>query len=45
MQRRVFSREFKLDVKEVARQLDVHYNSLFRWVQEYDQYGECLQRA
>lgn len=51
MQRRVFTKEFKLaavklvvedelDVKEVAKQLGVHYNSLYRWVQEFEEYGE-----
>jgi len=51
MQRRVFTKEFKLAavklvvedemaVKEVAKQLGVHYNSLYRWVQEFEEYGE-----
>lgn len=51
MSRRVFTREFKIaavkliveeemDVKEVAKQLGVHANSLYRWVQEYEEYGE-----
>ena len=51
MQRRVFTKEFKLaavklvledemDLKEVAKQLGVHYNSLYRWVQEYEEYGD-----
>lgn len=51
MSRRKFNREFKmtavkliiddeLPVKHVAEQLQVHANSLYRWVQEYEKYGE-----
>ena len=51
MSRRVFTREFKIaavklivedemDVKDVSKQLGVHANSLYRWVQEYEEYGE-----
>lgn len=50
MNRRRFDKEFKvaavklvledeLAVKEVAAQLDVHHNSLYRWVAEYERYG------
>lgn len=27
-------------VKEVSQELDVHGNSLYRWVQEFEEYGE-----
>ena len=51
MQRRTFDQQFKLSavklivnesysVKEVAHDLDIHTNSLYRWVQEYEEYGE-----
>ena len=51
MSRRKLNREFKmtavkliiddeLPVKHVAEQLQVHANSLYRWVQEYEKYGE-----
>lgn len=51
MSRRKFNREYKmtavkliiddeLPVKHVAEQLQVHANSLYRWVQEYEKYGE-----
>jgi len=51
MSRRKFNREFKmtavkliiddeLPVKHVAEQLQVHANSLYRWVQKYETYGE-----
>lgn len=29
-----------MDVREVAKQLGIHSNSLYRWVQEYEEYGE-----
>lgn len=51
MGRRKFDRNFKLaavklvvhdemPVSEVAKQLDIHYNSLYRWICEYEEYGE-----
>jgi transposase len=51
MSRRKFNREFKmaavklilddeLPVSQVAKELAVHANSLYRWVQEYEKYGE-----
>ena len=51
MSRRVFTREFKIaavklivedkmDVKDVSKQLGVHANSLYRWVQEFEENGE-----
>lgn len=51
MARRIFDRQFKItavklilnegySVKEVSKELDVHYNSLYRWVKEYEQFGE-----
>ena len=51
MSRRKFNREFKmaavkliiddeLPVSQVAEELGVHANSLYRWVQEYEKYGE-----
>lgn len=49
--RRVFDRQFKLaavelilkkefPVSEVSKLLDVHVNSLYRWVSEYEQHGD-----
>lgn len=51
MSRRKFNRGFKmaavkritddeLPVSQVAQELGVHANSLYRWVQEYEKYGE-----
>ncbi|EOI53026.1 IS3 family transposase, partial [Enterococcus gilvus] len=51
MPRRSFDKAFKtaavkliiedgFSVKEVSNQLDVHANSLYRWVQEYEKFGE-----
>ena len=51
MSRRKFDKEFKvaavrlvvdeeLPVYQVARELAVHQNSLYRWVSEYEKYGE-----
>ena len=31
--------EEKFSVKKVSLQLEVHANSLYRWVQEVDKYG------
>ncbi len=51
MTRRTFNREFKLaavklviddelTVRLVSKELNIHYNSLYRWVNEYEEYGE-----
>ncbi len=51
MPRRSFDKAFKIaavklvteegfSVKEVCLQLEVHANSLYRWVQEVEKYGE-----
>lgn len=51
MARRKFDRNFKfaavklvtddeLPVAQVAKELDIHYNSLYRWIREYEDYGE-----
>lgn len=51
MTRRSCDRQFKmaavklvlednLSVSEVAKELSVHYNSLYRWISEYEEYGE-----
>ncbi|EOI53642.1 hypothetical protein I592_00368 [Enterococcus gilvus ATCC BAA-350] len=51
MPRRSFDEAFKtaavkliieddFSVKEVSNQLDVHASSLYRWVQEYEKFGE-----
>lgn len=51
MSRRSFDKAFKtaavkliieesFSVKEVSNQLGVHANSLYRWVQEYEKYGD-----
>jgi Transposase and inactivated derivatives len=32
--------EDNLSVSEVAKELSVHYNSLYRWISEYEEYGE-----
>jgi len=49
--RRSFDRQFKLaavklvtedeyPVSQVADELNIHYNSVYRWIQEYEEYGE-----
>lgn len=49
--RRVFDQAFKIaavkliledeiPVSEVSRQIEVHSNSLYRWVAEYEEHGE-----
>ena len=51
MPRRTFDRQFKfeavklieteqLSVSEVARELNIHPNSIYRWISEYQSYGE-----
>jgi transposase len=33
-----------MPVSEAAKQLDIHYNSLYRWIREYEDYGDgCLR--
>lgn len=33
-------KEDQLPVSQVSRELDVHYNSLYRWIREYEEFGE-----
>lgn len=51
MGRKVYDRQFKmaavqlvleenLFVKEIAKELSIHPNTLYRWVSEYEEYGE-----
>ncbi|EOO25745.1 hypothetical protein IIU_06083 [Bacillus cereus VD133] len=51
MSRKVYDRQFKMAavqlileenmfVKEVARELSIHSNTLYRWISEYEEYGE-----
>ncbi|QJX81107.1 transposase [Priestia megaterium] len=51
MGRKVYNRQFKmaavqlvleenLFVKEVAKELSIHPNTLYRWISEYEEYGE-----
>ena len=51
MARRSYDKQFKMaavklvlednmTVAEVSKELDIHYNSLYRWVSEYEEYGE-----
>ena len=51
MARRSYDRQFKIaaaklvlednmSVSEVAMELAIHYNSLYRWISEYEEYGE-----
>ena len=51
MGRRSYDRQFKIaavklvleenmSVSEVAKELAIHYNSLYRWISEYEEYGE-----
>ena len=32
--------EENMTVAEVAKELSIHYNSLYRWISEYEEYGE-----
>ena len=32
--------EDDMSVAEVAKKLSIHYNSLYRWISEYEEYGE-----
>ena len=56
MARRKFDKQFKnsavklileegYSVKEVSQELEVHANSLYRWVQEVEEYGESAGTA
>jgi len=51
MSRKSYDRQFKLAavqlvlgenmfVKDVAKELSIHSNTLYRWVDEYEEYGE-----
>lgn len=51
MSRRSYDRQFKMaavelvlddniSVSEVTKELSIHYNSLYRWISEYEEYGE-----
>ncbi|EOO60376.1 hypothetical protein IKE_05977 [Bacillus cereus VD196] len=51
MSRKVYDRQFKIAavqlvleenmfVKEVARELSIHSNTLYSWINEYGEYGE-----
>lgn len=51
MGRKSYDRQFKvaavklvleenLSVSEVARELSIHYNSLYRWISEYEEFRE-----
>ena len=51
MPRRNYGKQFKIQavklvmeeefsVKEVSEQLEIHQNSLYRWVSEYEKYGD-----
>lgn len=51
MSGRVYDRQFKMAavqlvleegmfVKEVAKELSIHSNTLYRWISEYEEYGK-----
>lgn len=51
MARRSYDKQFKIaavklvlednmSVSEVSNELSIHYNSLYRWISEYEEYGE-----
>ncbi|GAA4297782.1 hypothetical protein GCM10023142_37630 [Anaerocolumna aminovalerica] len=51
MARKSFDKAFKIaavklvledgmSVSEVSKELSIHYNSLYRWISEYEEYGE-----
>ena len=51
MARKSFDKAFKIAavklvledgmfVSEVSKELSIHYNSLYRWISEYEEYGE-----
>ena len=50
MSRKSYDRQFKMaavklvlednmSVSKVADELSIHYNSLYRWISEYEEYG------
>lgn len=51
MARRSYDKQFKIaagklvledemTVSEVSKELSIHYNTLYRWISEYEEYGE-----
>ena len=51
MARRSYDKQFKMaavklvleddmTVAEVSKELSIHYNTLYRWISEYEEYGE-----
>lgn len=53
MGRKSYDRQFKIaaaklvlednmSVSEVSKELSIHYNSLYRWINEYEEYGESM---
>lgn len=51
MIRKTFDKQFKIaavklviednmTVSEVSKELSIHYNTLYRWISEYEEYGE-----
>ncbi|MCU5408987.1 transposase [Bacillus cereus] len=51
MSRKVYDRQFKMAavqlvleenmfIKEVAKELSIHSNTLYSWINEYEEYGE-----
>lgn len=32
--------EDNMTVSEVSKELSIHYNTLYRWISEYEEYGE-----
>lgn len=51
MTRRSYDKQFKMaavklvlednmTVSEVSKELSIHYNSLYRWISEYEEHGE-----
>lgn len=51
MERRSYDKQFKIaavklvleddmTVAEVAKELSIHYNTLYRWISEYEEYGK-----
>ena len=32
--------EYAMTVAEVSKELSIHYNTLYRWISEYEEYGE-----
>ena len=51
MKRKTFDKQFKIaavklviednmTVSEVSKELSIHYNTLYSWISEYEEYGE-----